>query len=58
MIVTNLSNHNVTPLEKSNDDKITEKVIIIANFMLNNINCCGLSKSKKVEVLHVMRCAI
>lgn len=32
--------------------KREKKVIIIGDFMINNINSQGLSKSKKTEVLH------
>ena len=50
-IETNLSNHDDAPVEISNEDK-TRKVIIIGYTMLNNINSCGLSKSKEVKVLN------
>ena len=39
-------------MEKSINDKARKEVIIIGVSMLNNINNCGLSKSKKVEVLN------
>ena len=39
-------------MEKSINDKARKEVIIIGVSMLNNINSCGLSKSKKVEVLN------
>ena len=39
-------------MEKSTNDKARKEVIIIGVSMLNNINSCGLSKLKKVEVLN------
>ena len=45
------SNSIETPLEKSKERE-TRDVIVIGDSMLNNINSCGLSKSKKVEVLN------
>ena len=36
-------------MKKSSDDG-TKNVVIIGDSMLNNVNSCGLSKSKKVEV--------
>ena len=39
-------------MEKSINDKARKEVIIIGVSMLNNINNCGPSKSKKVEVLN------
>ena len=39
-------------MEKSINDKARKEVIIIGVSMLNNINNCGLPKSKKVEVLN------
>ena len=38
-------------MKKSSDDR-TKNVIIIGDFMLNNVNSRGLSKSKNVEVLN------
>ena len=32
---------------------IKKDVVIIGDSMLNNVNSCGLSKSKKVEVLNI-----
>ena len=47
--VNNKSDYDGLPLKKSSDDR-TKNVIIIGDSMLNNVNSCGLSKSKKVEV--------
>ena len=40
-------NHDDVPLEKSDYDKMRKKVIILGDFMINNINSQELSKSKK-----------
>ena len=39
-------------MKKSSDDK-TKNVIIIGDYMLNNVNSRGLSKSKNLEVLNL-----
>ena len=44
-------NYDGLPLKKSSDDR-TKKVIIIGDSMFDNVNSCGLSKSKKTEVLN------
>ena len=49
--VLNKSKYKDPPLEQSNDQE-TKDVIVVGDSMLNNINCRGLSKSKKVEVLN------
>ena len=51
--VNNKSDYDGLPLKKSSDDR-TKNVIIIGDSMLNNVNSCGLSKSKKVEVLNFL----
>ena len=48
--VNNKSDYDGLPLKKSSDDG-TKNVVIIGDSMLNNVNSCGLSKSKKVAVL-------
>ena len=49
--VNNKSDYDGLPLKKSSDDR-TKNVIVIGDSMLNNVNSCGLSKSKKVAVLN------
>ena len=47
----NNDKENDTTLEKEVNHDQSSKVVIIGNSMLNNINGCGLSKTKKVDVL-------
>ena len=47
----NNNKENDTTLEKEVNHDQSSKVVIIGNSMLNNINGCGLSKTKKVDVL-------
>ena len=42
----------MTSYRKKNPEMIKNDVIIISDSMLNNVNCHGLLKSKKVEVLN------
>ena len=57
--------HNIIDRNRINKDKnndslheekgiedLSNKVVVIGDSMLNNINSCGLSKSKEVDVLH------
>ena len=50
----NSSCDNDVPLEQCNEkrSKKRENVIIIGDSLLNNINSCSLSKSKKVKVIN------
>ena len=48
----NKYNHHDTPIENLINDKARKEVIIIGQSMLNDIKNCGVSKSKKIEVLN------
>lgn len=45
-------NHDDVPLEKSDYDKMRKKVIILGDFMINNITAKSYQNLKKTEVLH------
>ena len=56
----NIIERNCINKDKNNDflheekgiEDLSNKVVVISNFMLNSINSCGLSKSKEVDVLN------
>ena len=48
----NKDKNNDSLHEEKGIEDLSNKVVVIGDSMLNNINSCGLSKSKEVDVLH------
>ena len=51
-LVTNGNNQDNASNEKSSNDGRSKEVIVVGDSMLNNLNSCRLSKSKKFEVIN------
>ena len=49
---SNKDKNNDSLHEEKGIEDLSNKVVVIGDSMLNNINSCGLSKSKEVDVLH------